>query len=568
MSFESFGTKTRTMPQPAWSFELAVKKAMILLVVVINFLFIFSLLSCFFNAVTVAHTEYYIYLAAAISYVVGLLLYWPVEKTITRFTERFIFRKKYDYQKFLKDASKGISNIESLKHLFGLVTHFITMKMRVMNAAILAKQLHDGRFKLEHHRGYEKKFLDYTIQIDDPLIQYLDIEREALHLNQVKTYMEEGSLGEKRGKAHRNYDFAAIKDRMKEMEAVCCVPSFLGPELRNVLILGNKKTRDSYTAEDLNILFALAQQSANAIENARLYDEAIKKTHELEQINHQLEVARVKLTHALQDTERANKQLQDTQAQLVHEQKMATLGRLAASVGHEVNNPLTILSMNVSRAILKERKNPDLKVSEIMEMFQKMEHNINRIKAVVNTLTGLLKKSEKGKFEPLSLKLILEETLPLVQFQTYLDNLNLTDVEFDVPGNIPLIRGDLERLQEVFLNLFINAYHALTEKRNPRIHVKAEIHPENPHMVLVQFVDNGKGMSEEVVSKVFNYGFTTKPPGRGSGLGLYMCKYIIELHGGTIQVMSQLGKGTTFALTLPAFDEMPLRGSGHQVTAS
>ena len=98
---------------------------------------------------------------------------------------------------------------------------------------------------------------------------------------------------------------------------------------------------------------------------------------------------------------------------------MATLGRLAASVGHEVNNPLTILSMNVSRAILKYRKDPEIRWPRSW-MFLTRWKNIERIKAVVNTLTGLLKRSEKGKFEPLSLKLILEETLPWCNFRLIL----------------------------------------------------------------------------------------------------------------------------------------------------
>ncbi len=322
-------------------------------------------------------------------------------------------------------------------------------------------------------------------------------------------------------------------------------------------MLGEKKSGEYYSNEDLNLLYTLAQESSIAIENARLYDEALRKSRELEHINEQLEYSKELLMKALQEAEGANKQLQDTQAQLIHEQKMATLGRLAASVGHEVNNPLTILSMNVSRVILKHRKNKDMKVTEILDVFDKMEKNIERIKAVVNTLTGLLKKSEKGKFEPLSLKLILEETLPLVQFQTYLDNLSGTEVDFNVPGNVPLIRGDLERLQEVFLNLFINAYHAMAGKRHRKIGVQAEIDPGNPNMVAIHFRDNGSGMTEDVMKKVFNYGFTTKPPGKGSGLGLYMCKYIIELHGGTITVASKLGEGTTFTLTLPIYSETP-----------
>ncbi|MFZ5801993.1 MAG: ATP-binding protein [Candidatus Omnitrophota bacterium] len=494
----------------------------------------------------------------AISIFLIVLGFDPIRNGLTRLTDRYLFQRKYDYQKLLKDASAGISNIESLKHLFGLVTHFITMRMRVKNAALLTRQKNKKFFKLEFQRGYEKRYLAYQIPAESPLFQYLTCEKEAVDVDRIREYQEKIAKKRKAGEPSRYYDYQAILDQMQALEAVCCIPSFLGKDLRNILVLGPKKSGNPFTEEDLNVLYTLAQESAIAIENARLYDEAVQKAGELQNINEALEDAKLRLTQALKDTEAANKQLQDTQAQLIHEQKMATLGRLAASVGHEVNNPLTILSMNVSRAILKYRKDPDLKVSAILDVFQKMEQNISRIKAVVNTLTGLLKKSEKGRFEPLSLKLILEETLPLVQFQTYLDNLAGTEVEFHIPANIPLIRGDLERLQEVFLNLFINAYHAMSGRRNPRIEVRAEIDPAHPKVVMIHFSDNGKGMTDEVLKKIFTYGFTTKPPGKGSGLGLYMCKYIIELHGGSIKVTSRENVGTTFTLTLPVYQEESL----------
>ncbi|OQA56398.1 MAG: Sensor protein ZraS [Candidatus Omnitrophica bacterium ADurb.Bin277] len=490
-----------------------------------------------------------------LSILIAMLLADPIRKLLVNLTDRFLFQKKYNYHKLLKDASRGMSNIESLEHLLGLVVHFVTMKMRVKNASVLMRDIHSSDFNLVYQRGYDKKFLSLTLNDEDPLIDYIGHHKEAVDIERIKEKIEAARYGRKDKKEADHWDYEAIRDRMIYLQATCCVPSFLGRELKNILMLGEKKSGEHYSTEDLNLLYTLAQESAIAIENARLYDEAKRRSLDLEQINDQLERSRGLLERALNEAEGANKQLQDAQAQLIHEQKMATLGRLAASVGHEVNNPLTILSMNVSRAILKYRKDPDLKVSEIMDVFDKMEKNIERIKAVVNTLTGLLKKSEKGKFEPLSLKLILEETLPLVQFQTYLDNLSGTEVDFNVPGNIPLIRGDLERLQEVFLNMFINAYHAMAGKRHRKIAVRAEIDQENQGMVAIHFTDNGCGMTEEVRKKIFNYGFTTKPSGKGSGLGLYMCKYIIELHGGTVLVKSRLGEGTTFTLTLPVYGE-------------
>ena len=476
---------------------------------------------------------------------------------------QFLSVKKYDYRKLLEDASSGISRIKSLRRLFSLVIHFVTMRIGAKNAAILAYDEKNKGFRFVHARGYgpgspfkREPFLSQN----DSLIHYLSHQHEPLEIEQVKQ-------GAKRAKPQDRYHFQAIQDRMEELRAACCVPNYFGGQLRNILILGRKKSGASYSDGELKVLFDLAQESAIAIENARLYDQAVEKAKELETINEQLNTAQSNLLRALDETEVANKRLKDTHAQLIHEQKMATLGRLASSVGHEVNNPLTILSMNVSRIILKYRRDPDLKVTEILDTLQKMDQNISRIKAVVNTLTGLLKKSERGKFEPLSLKLILEETLPLVQFQTYLENLSGTEVVFDIPVNLPLIKGDLERLQEVFLNLFINAYHAMVGKKERKITVTARGSPAHTGMVLVEFSDNGAGMGDEVMKKAFTYGFTTKPAGKGSGMGLYMCRYIIELHGGGIKVRSKLGEGTTFVIMIPVYQEASPSAENAEKTA-
>jgi len=530
-----------------WDIEFIIRRTIVFAGLVAFVFGVFSFGLFITQEVLTAYFGFRWEFALAISIFLVVLGYEPMRAFLIETTDRYLFQKKYDYQKFLKDASRGIAQIESLHHLLGLVTHFITMRMRVKNAAVLTRDLKEGIFCLSFLRGYAPGFgKDYSLSVQEELMRYLEQEKEGIDIERVRDHIQTGTQKKPdKGQPSFQYDFAQVKRQMEELQAACCIPSFLGRELRNVLVLGEKKSGDYYTTDDLNVLFTIAQESAIAIENARLYDEAIHRTKELQKIN--------------EEVGRANQELKNTQAQLIHEQKMATLGRLAASVGHEVNNPLTILSMNVSRTILKYKKSPDLKVVDILDIFQKMEQNIGRIKAVVNTLTGLLKKSEKGKFEPLSLKLILEETLPLVQFQTYLENNSGTEVEFDIPSSLPLIKGDLERLQEVFLNLFINAYHALAGRRNPRIVVKARLtgedSKEDSKMVSVEFTDNGSGMPEEIQKKIFTYGFTTKGPGRGSGMGLYICKYIIELHGGEIKVKSQPGVGTTFALTLPAFEE-------------
>jgi len=476
---------------------------------------------------------------------------------LVQITDKHLFQKKFDYQKILKDASRGLSQIQSLKHLLGLVIHFMTRRARIKSAAVYLRDSEKEDFLLHYARGYDGERITRTIKAESALVYFFSETKEALDIDKIDFLYHEAGMKTKWSHAL----IEQVIQEMKDLGVRVCVPTFLGGALKYFLVLGEKKSGDYYTDPDLNLFYTLAQESAIAIENARLYDEAIKRNYELQQINEQLNSASLKLQLALHDTEEANKKLQNTQAQLIHEQKMATLGRLASSVGHEVNNPLTILQMHVNRIVLKLRKEPDLKLKEVEEFFPKMENNINRIKAVVNTLTGLLKRHEKGKVEPLSLKIILEETLPLVQFQTYLDNLSGTEISINIPSNLPLIVGDLERLQEVFLNIFINAFHAMSEQGRRVIQVSAELDPHDKRMALIRFRDNGSGMNEETLKRIFGFRFTTKQEGKGQGLGLYMCKHIIELHGGTITAESKMGQGSIFIVRLPIYQEK--KGEAH-----
>ena len=175
-----------------------------------------------------------------LSILIVIVLFDPTRKLLTNLTDKFLFQKKYDYHKLLKDASRGMSNIESLEHLLGLVVHFITMKMRVKNAAVLMREGASDQYQLIYQRGFDKKFLTLTLYQNDPLIHYLENHKEAVDIERVKEQVEAASHS--RDKSDKQYDFEAIRERMNQLQASCCVPSFLGRELRNILMLGEKKS--------------------------------------------------------------------------------------------------------------------------------------------------------------------------------------------------------------------------------------------------------------------------------------------------------------------------------------
>ncbi len=442
----------------------------------------------------------------------------------------------------LADAARGMAKVDSRDRLLRLVVHFITLRVGIRNAAVLVREPANGAFKIGAQRGYGAQWPTYRLELEEPLVQALVRGRDVVN---AVTFAAEAQGKMPAGRAR------ALERRFAELGASCLVPGFLGKELAGILVLGPKRSGEPYTQADGQVLLALAQEAAIALENARLMDECRRRSRELDLISGKLEGASERLARAFEEAERANQSLRSTQVLLASEQRMATLGRLAASVGHEVNNPLTVISMQISRIILNLRKNPDLKVCEVVQQFQKMEYHIERIKAVVNTLTGLLKKSEKGKLMPLSVKILLEETLPLVRFQASIERPEEVTTSFHIPADLPLVHGDPERLQEVFLNLFVNAYQAMEGASEKRIEVTAERDPENEGGVVIRFADSGCGMDEDTLNKIFQFRFTTKRE-HGSGIGLYMCRYILDLHHGTIGVSSEKGAGTTFTLKLPA----------------
>ena len=167
--------------------------------------------------------SFYFHVGNLLTYTISLFLivlgYDPIRNLLINLTDRYLFQKKYDYQKILKDASRGMSRIESLHRLLGLVVHFVTMRMRIKNAAVLMRRQGVGRFEFKYQRGYAKYYLEYALEDYDPLIQYLSAEKEAIDLERVKEYIEGGNKKKAKGQPPREYDFKSILNTMQELEA-------------------------------------------------------------------------------------------------------------------------------------------------------------------------------------------------------------------------------------------------------------------------------------------------------------------------------------------------------------
>lgn len=232
-------------------------------------------------------------------------------------------------------------------------------------------------------------------------------------------------------------------------------------------------------------------------------------------------------------------ELRDMQEQLFRSEKLAALGRLSAGAAHEIFNPLSVISVRAQLLLA----NPDID-SSISRELKVIESQVKRITKIVRNLLSFSRGSPVEK-TTLDLNLLVEKTLSLVEHERNFDNLEIIT---ELDSNLPPILADGSQLAQVFVNLIINAMDAMNHGGNLTISTRRSI---EKGFVEIVFKDTGCGIPEENLQKIFDPFFTTKEVGRGTGLGLSIVYGIIKNHGGTINVESEEGKGSTFTIILP-----------------
>ncbi|MCK9418780.1 MAG: ATP-binding protein [Nitrospirae bacterium] len=251
------------------------------------------------------------------------------------------------------------------------------------------------------------------------------------------------------------------------------------------------------------------------------------------------------------ELESREKALKDSQTALIQSEKMAAFGQLGAGIAHEVKNPLAGILGFAQLTLRKlEKDNP------LYDNLAMIEKEAKRSKTIIENLLKFARQ-EKVVFDKVAINLVVEESMAIVRHQLELNKIKL---EKELMPELPPIDGNANQLEQVLMNLFMNAQQAMAG--NPgKIKVSTLLLP--PNKVEVRISDAGPGMSKEVQAKIFEPFFTTKPAGQGTGLGLSVSYGIIKEHRGDIRVESIPGEGATFIITLPAAvqpDMTPLPG--------
>jgi signal transduction histidine kinase len=234
-------------------------------------------------------------------------------------------------------------------------------------------------------------------------------------------------------------------------------------------------------------------------------------------------------------------ELEEHQEQLLQSRKIAAIGTLTSGIAHELNNPINNIVLTAESL---QEDFSHLSQEEAQGLIHDILIQSERASDIVKGLLDF-SRSEHPEFEAVAIPTLIDSTLKLVRNQLMLSGIQ---VDKEIPEHLPTISGDRKSLQQVFLNLFINAIQAMPDGGNLLIRVQ---NSDDGHWLKIDIKDSGVGIDPEHLPHIFDPFFTTKTVGRGTGLGLSVTYGIIEKHGGHIEAHSQKEKGATFTISLP-----------------
>ncbi len=306
---------------------------------------------------------------------------------------------------------------------------------------------------------------------------------------------------------------------MYGMRSIMCVPMISQESVIGIVQVVSEKDFAAFGEDDLYLLTVIASLAAVSIQNARLYE---------------------RQKEALEDARRAHEDLVKTQAELINKEKLATVGQLASGIAHEIKNSLGPVSLV---HLLRERHPDDEVLQEYTDLI--LESN-NRILSIISEVASFTQgETRVYDRKPTSLRPLLESVVNFLKFDR---DVKRAGVKLHIHEPIT-VDINADRIKQVIINLIRNAAQSLPEN-DGSINVTLDRDGED---AVIRVVDNGCGIPEENLQKIWTPFFTTKE-GTGMGLGLDISRMIIEEHDGAMECSSTIGGGTIMTIRLPATD--------------
>lgn len=413
--------------------------------------------------------------------------------------EKTFFRQKYNAYQTLTEFTKAIVSILDLGELTGKITQTLSKGMGVGQISLFLLD-EKSCYSPGSVLGLDDKIKRIQLKADDPLPIALTKKGEII-------------IREEMGRDLFVQGYQDIVNMMTTIDAEISIPFISKGRLIGFCNLGNKKNRDMYSHEDIQLLTNLAHQAAIAIENARLYDLEKKSLLLMKRID-----------------------------------KLDTFARFAGGMAHEINNPLVTISTFFQ--LLPQRRNDE----EFMDSFSKLAFTeTERIRRLTRELLNY------GK--PREIRFSLDDINQLITRVVFLIRLEAEKKKITInslfAGDLPNVYIDPDQIRQVILNMLLNAIDAIGSEGSISIgtrYIHNDYNDQKREFIRIEVTDTGKGIAKEEIDKIFDPFFTTKHMSRereGTGLGLSISHQIVKEHNGFINVESTLGKGTTFLIYLP-----------------
>ncbi len=489
----------------------------------------FSLAGIFYVFVTFVGRFSTMYLNAVLAAIVFLVLFEPLQTEVERRIHQFLFRERYDIETAVTDLRKRLSHVLELSEMVETVLSGLERSRRVTSAAIYLRDQDGNGFDLAGNIGGVPAETPST----SPLIGHVPRRLEALAARPLLDRLAQQS----------SISLEELSREGKEVDApLLTAASSLGllksaslyavriedEQLVGLMCVADDRVRDAFTPEEIALLESVAAQMGVAIANSKIY------------------------------------------SQMKERDRLAALGAMAAGLAHEVKNPLG--SIKGAAQLLEEMSggaaSGDPQASEFVGIILE---EVNRLDRVVGSFLAYAR-PHAGNPIPVDLNAAVRRTTQILSSQSTGE----VELQLELGETLPRVKIDPEQFRQVLINLVQNAIQAMngrgrvtvsTSSRKPSrawstsqaswtsaangpSSEKTSTGREEPERVEISVRDQGPGISQKVLQNLFVPFFTTKE--QGTGLGLAISQSIVQKAGGTIQVQTQPGAGTTFTITLPA----------------